>query len=60
MTDRYMHLNPEHFRGIVRVLDGAEQAPATQSATCLDLQVERTGAKVVSSSAAKVSENMGR
>lgn len=33
ITDRYIHLNPEHFIDIVRALDEAEQGRATQSAT---------------------------
>ena len=60
MTDRYIHLSPEHFRGIVRGLDTAAPARAIQTATWLDLQVEGARAKVVSSYPAKRSENVGR
>ena len=60
LTDRYMHLNPDHFRGVVRALDAAEQAPAPQTARCSDPQVESAEAKVVNSDRSTDSENVGR
>lgn len=49
MTERYVHLNPEHFKGIVQALDLAEQAaPAPHTAPKEDRDVEAVGAKVIS------------
>ncbi len=48
ITERYIHLNPDHFRGIVSALDTAEHsAVATQSATQMASAVEGSEAKVV-------------
>jgi len=63
MTDRYMHLNPEHYRGIVRALDAAEraaQAMATQMATYSDPSLDAESAGVVNSHPASDSHRMGR
>ncbi len=48
MTERYLHLNPDHFRGIVSALDGAEQGRATQTATCSENGLDTSQAHVVS------------
>ena len=48
ITERYIHLNPDHFKGIVSALDSAEQsAMAPQMAPQEKTGVEAGGAKVV-------------
>ena len=47
MTERYLHLNPDHFRGIVSALDGAEQGRETQTATCSENGLDASQAHVV-------------
>lgn len=49
VTERYVHLNAEHFKGIVQALDKAEQAAgAPQSAPQAISDVEGLEAKVIS------------
>ena len=48
ITERYIHLNPEHFKSIVSALDTAEgSAVVTQTATQDSEAVEAVEAKVV-------------
>jgi integrase len=60
MTDRYMHLQPHHFAGVVAALDRAEKGMDTQKDTQADLAVEPEKAKVVSSSGSTGSTRTGR
>jgi hypothetical protein len=60
MTDRYMHLNPTHFVGIVSALDMAEQATDPQGDPQAKNTLETSGAKMLSSVPSEVSEATGR
>ena len=43
ITERYIHLKPEHLSGIVWALDQAEQAKAPQTAPCSEVGLEESG-----------------
>ena len=47
ITERYIHLNPDHFRGIVSALDSAEQSAMATSRPPKPSAVVESEAKVV-------------